>query len=251
MSTLFGHKKGAFSGATHDRDGLLRTANTGILFLDEIGELGVDEQAMLLRAIEEKRFLPVGYDTETESDFQLVCGTNRDLQFDVANNRFREDLLSRINLWTFHIPGLCDRPEDIEPNLKYELDRFAERNNTHVTFNKEAREKFLKFATSSSAAWSANFRDLNGAITRMATLAPGGRSTKEVVAEEISRLKALWNTSKTDLNEKILKVCRKSKNMSDAGRKIFAISRKNKKQANDSDRLRKYLSKYNITWNDI
>jgi transcriptional regulatory protein RtcR len=275
MSALFGHKRGAFTGATQDRNGLLRAAERGMLFLDEVGELGLDEQSMLLRAIEEKRFLPLGSDKETESEFQLICGTNRDLQIDVANGRFREDLLSRINLWTFHMPGLAERPEDIEPNLKYELDRFAERNNTHVTFNKEARKKFLTFATSSSALWSANFRDLNGAVTRMATLAPGGRITTDVVQEEISRLKALWNTDETDTNKKfltevigedkaeqldrfekiqladVLEVCRESKSMSEAGRKIFAVSRKNKRKTNDSDRLRKYLAKYNITWNDI
>ena len=105
MSALFGHKKGAFTGATQDRNGLLRAADRGMLLLDEVGELGLDEQSMLLRAIEEKSFLPVGSDKETESDFQLICGTNRDLQIEVANGRFREDLLSRINLWTFHMPG--------------------------------------------------------------------------------------------------------------------------------------------------
>jgi len=275
MSAMFGHKKGAFTGATQDRNGLLRAADRGMLFLDEVGELGLDEQSMLLRAIEEKRFLPVGSDVETESDFQLICGTNRDLPIDVANGRFREDLLSRINLWTFHMPGLAERPEDIEPNLKYELDRFAERNNTHITFNKEAIKKFLAFATSSGALWSANFRDLNGAITRMATLAPGGRITKDVVQEEILRLKVLWNTAQMDINQKllnevigadkaehldrfekvqladVLKVCRESKSMSEAGRKVFAVSRRNKKKSNDSDRLRKYLIKYNIKWNDI
>jgi transcriptional regulatory protein RtcR len=173
------------------------------------------------------------------------------------------------------MPGLAQRPEDIEPNLKYELDRFAERNNTHVTFNKEARKKFLSFATSSEASWSANFRDLNGAITRMSTLAPGGRITKEVVQEEISRLKAMWRAAETDTSKQILnevigedkaeqldrfesvqladvlKVCRESKRLSEAGRKVFAVSRKNKRKINDSDRLRKYLAKYNIKWNDI
>ena len=79
MSALFGHKKGAFTGAVQARDGLLKTANGGILFLDELGELGLDEQAMLLHALEEKRFLPVGADKEVESDFQLIAGTNRDL----------------------------------------------------------------------------------------------------------------------------------------------------------------------------
>lgn len=95
MSALFGHVKGAFTGAVKDRPGLLKTADNGILFLDEVGELGVDEQAMLLRALEEKRFLPVGADTEIESSFQLICGSNRDLKAQVRQGNFREDLLAR------------------------------------------------------------------------------------------------------------------------------------------------------------
>ena len=82
---------------------------------------------MLLRAVEEKRFLPVGADREVESDFQLLCGTNRDLRADVAAGRFREDLLARLDLWTFPLPGLAERREDLEPNLDYELEAFARR----------------------------------------------------------------------------------------------------------------------------
>src|SRR6202522_3987557 len=120
MSALFGHTKGAFTGALKDRPGLLRAAHGGVLFLDEIGELGLDEQAMLLRALEEKTFLPLGSDRESSSDFQLIAGTNRDLPGAVREGRFREDLLARINLWTFSLPGLRARPEDIEPNLDFE-----------------------------------------------------------------------------------------------------------------------------------
>ncbi|MBB5720374.1 sigma54-dependent transcription regulator, partial [Stakelama sediminis] len=96
MSALFGHKKGAFTGAVADRPGLLRAADTGMLFLDEVGELGLDEQAMILRAIEDKRFLPVGADTEAASDFHLIAGTNRDLARAVTEGVFREDLFARL-----------------------------------------------------------------------------------------------------------------------------------------------------------
>jgi len=271
MSALFGHKKGAFTGAINDRPGLLKTADKGIVFLDEIGELGLDEQVMLLRAIEDKKFLSVGADKESESNFQLICGTNRNLQQRVREGLFREDLLARINLWTFDLPGLKDRPEDIEPNLEYELNRYAERTGDVVRFNKEARDAFLKFATSPDAKWLANFRDLNGAIVRLCTLALGGRITMEILKEEIKRLKTLWNTEsyignkiiqnfsdiinsdKIDLFEEIqlegvLKVCVESKSLSDAGRKLFAISRMTKSSTNDSDRLKKFLSKYGLTW---
>lgn len=105
MSTLFGHVKGAFTGARESREGLLRSANGGMLFLDEIGELGADEQAMLLKAIEEKTFYPFGSDRQVSSDFQLIAGTVRDLRQLVAEGKFREDLYARINLWTFTCRG--------------------------------------------------------------------------------------------------------------------------------------------------
>ena len=275
LSTLFGHKKGAFTGALQDRNGLLREADKGMLFLDEVGELGADEQAMLLRAIEEKLFFPMGSDREVSSDFQLICGTNRDLQQDAQDGRFRQDLLERINLWTFLFPGLRDRPEDIEPNIEYELDQFARKRGKQVRFSKEARQDFLAFAKSDEAKWAANFRDLNNAITRMATLAPGGRITRQTVEDEIARLRRKWTCtriSKEDdiLNEvlgadkvarldlfdrvqlaEVLRVCRRSRNMSEAGRTLFAVSRQERRITNDSDRMRKYLARFGLTWNDM
>lgn len=125
MSTLFGHMKGSFTGAVKDRAGLLKEADQGLVFLDEIGELGADEQAMLLRAIEDKTFLPMGSDKPVTSHFQLIAGTNRDLKIEVAAGRFREDLFARINLWSFTLPDLKDRREDIEPNMDYELAKFS------------------------------------------------------------------------------------------------------------------------------
>lgn len=275
MSALFGHVKGSFTGATTDRAGLLRTADGGLLFLDEIGELGVDEQAMLLRALEEKRFLPVGSDREVKSDFQLIAGTNRDLWRAIQSGSFREDLLARINLWTFELPALRDRAEDIEPNVRYELDQFAQRRGTSVTFNKEARERFLRFAISSEAHWSGNFRDLNAAITRMATLAQGGRITTELVAEEVARLTRAWTTptdASVETREDVLRavftseelaaidqfdrvqlgevisICQRSRTLSESGRKLFNASGQSKKITNDADRLRKYLARFGLDW---
>lgn len=275
MSALFGHVKGAFTGAINARPGLLRAADGGILFLDEIGELGPDEQAMLLRALEEKVFLPMGSDSEAKSDFQLVAGTNRDLVALVRDGRFREDLLARINLWTFHMPGLRDRTEDIEPNLEYELEQYARRAGKRVTFSKEARDRFLKFAVSHEARWSGNFRDLNGAIVRMATLAPGGRITTEMVNDEIERLRGGWraqpDTEGEEMLERLLgrerlnaldlfdrhqlvsviQVCRDANTLSGAGRALFGTSREKKKTANDADRLRKYLGRFGLDWREI
>jgi transcriptional regulatory protein RtcR len=275
MSTLFGHTKGAFTGALKDRAGLLRTADGGVLFLDEIGELGLDEQAMLLRALEEKTFLPLGSDRESRSDFQLIAGTNRDLFSAVGEGRFREDLLARINLWTFSLPGLQSRSEDIEPNLQFELDQYAQKTGSHVTFSKEARKRFLDFALSPAAAWKGNFRDLNAAVARMATLALGGRISVEIVDEETHRLKYSWtDPCRAGVDDKlrsvigddrfaemdafdrvqvahVLDVCRKCRSLSEAGRQLFSASRGRKASTNDADRLRKYLNRFGIEWSQI
>jgi transcriptional regulatory protein RtcR len=278
-STLFGHTKGSFTGAVRDRLGLLKAADGGLLFLDEIGELGPDEQAMLLRALEEHVFFPLGSDREVKSEFRLIAGTNRDLQADVQAGRFREDLLARIDLWTFRLPGLRERPEDIEPNLDYELEKFARASGTRVTFNKEAREKYLDFATSAEAKWTANFRDLNASVVRMATLARAGRITVEAVEQEIKRLHLKWPMAgdalylkkRTELLKEVLKedqlneidpfdrvqleyvigTCRESRTLSEAGRALFAVSRQKRSQANDADRLRKYLQRFKLDWEMI
>ena len=101
MSVLFGHVKGAFTGAASSREGLLKSADGGLLFLDEIGELGLDEQAMLLTALEARRFYPLGSDTPIDVSFQLMAGTNKDLRQAVADGEFRADLFARLNTWTF------------------------------------------------------------------------------------------------------------------------------------------------------
>ncbi len=276
MSTLFGHVRGAYTGAQRERAGVLREADGGTLFLDEIGELGLDEQAMLLRALEEKRFLPLGADREVGSDFQLVAGTNRDLRVEVAAGRFREDLLARIDTWTFSLPALRERPEDIPPNVEFELDRFARDERRRVTFNKEARERFLGFATGPGARWSRNFRDLGSAVARMATLAPGGRITVADVDQEIDRLRHSWAVPGSDGNDTdvcaqvlggeraaaldpfdavqlalVIRTCRRSASLSAAGRSLFAQSRLRRSSTNDADRLRKYLAKHGLTFKDL
>lgn len=276
-SALFGHVRGSFTGAQKDRPGLLREAHKGLLFLDEIGELGLDEQAMLLRALEEKIFLPVGSDKPVKSDFQLIAGTNRDLRREVAEGRFREDLMARIHLWTFALPSLGERREDIEPNIDYELGKFADAEGRQISFNKEARRAFLKFAEAPDTPWRGNFRDFNAAVVRMGTLAPRGRIRVEDVEEEIQRLQSSWQRPETtdsayladleavlsakqleDLDSfdrvqlaHVVAVCRQSKNLSEAGRKLFAASRKKRSVTNDSDRLKKYLAKWKLDFKQV
>lgn len=277
MSALFGHKKGAFTGAMADRPGLLREANGGLLFLDEIAELGLDEQAMLLRAVEDKSFMPLGSDREVASQFQLIAGTHQDLLLRVSNGQFREDLLARIDLWSYRLPSLSERIEDLEANLDYELERYSAKAGHLVGFNKPARCQYLSFGGSARALWSANFRDLNASITRMATLADGGRITAEVVAEEIQRLLRKWHKTEAgqsspkaviegvlgegacrslDYYDQIklaglIGVCADSKSMADAGRKLFQVSREAKKSVNDSHRIKQLLDVYGLRFEDI
>lgn len=276
MSTLFGHKKGAFTGAATQRPGLLLEAHDGVLFLDEIGELGLDEQAMLLRAIEDKNFMPFGSDTSVNSNFQLIAGTNKDLFKEIYRGTFREDLLARINLWTYCLPSLKERIEDFEVNLDFELERFAQKVGYLASFNKAARQLYLTFAYSPAATWRANFRDLNASVTRMGTLALGGRITEDVTQEEIARLQHDWaghqqahdprditshfldkETHATlDLYDHILlagiaKVCKESGSMAQAGRLLFSQSRGQKKSGNDSHRLKQLLSRYGLHFSQL
>lgn len=277
MSALFGHTKGAFTGAAAARSGLLMRAHEGLLFLDEIGELGSDEQALLLRAIEEQRFLPVGGDTEVSVEFQLIAGTNRNLQQRVDEGSFREDLLARINLWAFRLPGLAERIEDIEPNLDFELDAASTRLEIRVRMTRDARQRFLKWAESSAATWNGNFRDLSASVTRMATLGESGRIGADEVADEIERLETQWNgraslhrshndtidrfldvtaRQKMDLFDRVqlsavLNCCERHPTMAAAGRELFAVSLAERASSNDSDRLRKYLQKHGLSWAHI
>lgn len=282
MSALFGHKRGAFTGATSDRNGLLRKADGGLLFLDEIGELGEEEQAMLLSAIEEKRFYPMGSDQPVTSDFQIVAGTNCDLRGESQGGNFRGDLLARLNLWEFHLPSLRERHEDIEPNVDYELGRLGTELGTRIRLRGPARRKYLNFALSDEALWLGNFRDLIASLTRMSTLASGGDITVDGIDREIERLKRIWrgngqaveNGQKEKLAEagaraqlelflgavryealdeldqtllaKVLQVCTTSKSVAEASRRLMGKSREKMSKPNDTHRLKAYLGRWDI-----
>lgn len=305
MSVLFGHVKGAFTGAASSRDGLLKSADGGLLFLDEIGELGLDEQAMLLTALEEQRFYPLGSDTPINVSFQLMAGTNKDLRQAVVDGEFRADLFARLNTWTFFLPSLKDRLEDLPANIDYELARLGSEQQQQYQFAPEARQLYENFATSVDATWQGNFRDLTASMIRLTTLAESKVIRNDDVQAEIERLTHLWalpnglgshqsnqmtnknslsNTKpKTELDSKIIEqsshnilrqyldndalamidpfdavqlayvieVCINHKNQAAAGRYLYANSRDKLRSPNDSDRLRKYLMKFGLRFDEL
>lgn len=272
LSTLFGHVRGAYTGAVTSRRGLVAQADKGILFLDEIGELSLEMQMLLLKVIEEKTFIPLGSDYPQNSDFQLICATNRNLEQDCREGRFRFDLLSRINLWEFHLPSLRERVEDIEPNIEYELRRLTAVLGVVASFTEGAKRIFINFATSSEALWPGNFRSLSACMERMATYAPNGQINEHIVKKEIGHLRELWKAQNAgaefplvhryakeqelDLFDKIqlegvLAVCRGSESRSKAGQALFNVSRKEKSSRDDTTRLRKYLSGFDIDWDQL
>jgi transcriptional regulatory protein RtcR len=213
----------------------------------------------------------MGADKERASSFQLIAGTNTNLENATHAGTFRDDLLARIDMWTFKLPALASRRDDIEPNLDFELERFARERGNMVRFDKEARERYLAFALSGGAKWTRNFRDLTASVTRMATLAAGGRIGTAVVDEEIGRLQATWRRPTgpaPDVSDEVLagreldrfdavqladvvRVCRESPTLSAAGRELFAVSRASKGKPNDADRLRKYLARFDMRWQEL
>jgi transcriptional regulatory protein RtcR len=273
-SMLFGHEKGAFTGADVSRDGFLKLADEGTLFLDEIGELELEVQKMLLTAIEDKEFRRLGGNTSIKSSFRLIAGTNSNLTERVNEGRFRKDFLARIDTFTFEMPALRNRIEDIEPNIKRELDTFSLDNNIHVTINQEALSQYLDFTRSSAALWTGNFRDLKSSVIRMAVNAEEGRITESVVADEVGILQNKWGkihnhqfpildkiigaekAKELDLSdcfqlEGVLGVCFSSRNRSEAGRRLYGNSRERRKSSNDADRLIKYLERFQLNWDTI
>ncbi len=123
-SELFGHRRGAFTGADRDRKGLVRSADGGILFLDEIGELDDGLQTKLLRMLQEKSVLGVGEDQETPVDVRVIAATNRDLHQMVERNKFRADLFHRLNVLSIHVPPLAERPADVKPLIEHFLQKY-------------------------------------------------------------------------------------------------------------------------------
>ena len=187
---LFGCKKNAASGIDEAKEGALKKADGGLLFLDEIGELSLEMQAMFLTALDTRTFIPLGgnYANPERSSFLLICGTNRPLEKAVESGTFRRDLYNRINAWHFELPPLREHLDDIKENLKIMVGQIGKKcGKKSLYMLPEAEKTFLEF--SKTISWDGNFRELNAMITRMVILSNGNSITEDIVKKEIDAAK--------------------------------------------------------------
>ena len=193
-SELFGHERGAFTGALRAKEGLLEATNGGTVFLDEIGELPAGIQAKLLRVLEERKVTRVGSSSPRPIDVRFVAATNRDLRRDVASGKFRKDLLFRINAVTILLPPLRERPLDIAPLALHFLTLFCQKNGLATPVLGELALLRLR-----EHSWPGNVRELKNVIESAAFLHPGGRLLPEhfVLDAEPSSARSAGNEHQT------------------------------------------------------
>lgn len=166
-SELFGYVKGAFTGAARPKDGLLAIAEGGTVFLDEIGELPIDLQAKLLRALQEKEIRPVGSTRPIPINVRILAATNRDLEAAVQQGSFRKDLYFRLNVVNLRIPPLRQRKQDIPLLVAHILERIREQSHTEKILTEEAMQMLLEYD------WPGNVRELENCMERAFTLSSG------------------------------------------------------------------------------
>ena len=165
-SELFGYVKGTFTGATENKTGMFAAANHGTLFLDEVGNLNAEVQRALLRALQEKRYRPVGGKEEIQTDIRLVAATNEDLEKAIAEGRFREDLFHRLNEFPLHVPLLAECIEDIIPLAEFMLDAANRELGRSVKgFDREVQKRLKAYS------WPGNIRELRMVVRRATLLA--------------------------------------------------------------------------------
>ncbi|WP_336718394.1 sigma-54 dependent transcriptional regulator [Chryseobacterium mucoviscidosis] len=160
-SELFGHKAGAFTGAVKDKKGLVEEANGGTLFLDEIGEMPIELQAKLLRVLETKEFIKMGETKVSRSDFRLIAATNRDLEEEIKQGNFREDLYFRLNIFEIRLPSLRERKEDLKALAKNFVNVFSQK--LHIS-NIEISPEYYKALEKND--WKGNIRELRNTVER-------------------------------------------------------------------------------------
>jgi len=187
-SEIFGHKAGAFTGATKDKRGLIEEANGGTLFLDEIGEMHIDLQSKLLRVLETNEFIKVGDTKSTKVNVRIIAATNRDLREDIRNGKFREDLFYRLNVFSIQLPSLRERKEDIPLLAASFMKISAEKTNKRIT---GMSKEFI--ARLQQQEWKGNIRELKNVIERAVILADGPELTPEYLPIDIQQ--SLSNSS--------------------------------------------------------
>jgi len=192
-SELFGHEKGAFTGAVSARRGKFELADGGTIFLDEVGDLHQPSQAKLLRVLQEGEFQRVGGEQTLRIAVRVISATNRDLQGMVSQNTFREDLFYRLSVVPIRVPPLRERREDVRALAEYFLDEFCARNN----FRRKAIDDEV-FSVLSDYSWPGNARELKNTIERMAILSTDDRLTADAVPLEV-RLSP--NDNRTNLQQ--------------------------------------------------
>jgi transcriptional regulator with GAF, ATPase, and Fis domain len=179
-SELFGHEKGAFTGATQRRAGRFEVAEGGTLFLDEIGDLSPDLQAKLLRVLQEREYQRVGNDATVRADVRVLAATNRDLAAAVEAGQFRADLYYRLNVVSVTLPPLRERPEDLRPLASHFLARFcAEQKRRPMTIDPEAMALIQRYG------WPGNLRELANVLERATVLVPGDKVRPEDLPAEL------------------------------------------------------------------
>ncbi|MDX1482112.1 MAG: sigma-54 dependent transcriptional regulator [Woeseiaceae bacterium] len=179
-SELFGHEKGAFTGAVARRQGKFEMASGGTVFLDEIGDMPLGMQVKLLRVLQERVVERVGGDRSIEVDVRVVAATHRDLPAMVAAGEFREDLYYRLNVFPIELPPLRDRPEDIEPLIGEMLRRIHDRHGISIRLAAESVELLKRYA------WPGNVRELANVVERLAVQKPFGRVSPEEIPQTLS-----------------------------------------------------------------
>ncbi|PZQ84257.1 MAG: sigma-54-dependent Fis family transcriptional regulator, partial [Flavobacterium johnsoniae] len=158
-SEMFGHLAGSFTGATKDKKGLFEEANSGTIFLDEVGEMALDLQAKLLRVIENGEFLKVGESKPTKVDVRIIAATNRDLPKEIESGHFRQDLFYRLSVFQIQLPALRERVTDIEPLAKHFLNFFSLKTNKKIKALSDEFVQLLKLHT-----WPGNIRELKNVL---------------------------------------------------------------------------------------
>ena len=240
---MFGHEKGAFTGADKRRDGRFIQSNKGTIFLDEVGEVPLPMQAKLLRAIQEREIQRVGSDAVLHADVRIIAATNKNLNEDVESGRFREDLYYRLNVVTLEVPSLSERSDDIPILAKFFLVKLGEKNRKSIIdFSPSAMDCLTRYA------WPGNIRELENAIERAVVLCNGNYITERELpptvtaslAEKDSNIDQLYKMAGLPLGEiekeAIIQTLQKTSGNKSEAAKLLNITR-----TTLNNKIKKYL----------